>query len=296
MIEGLGKLAPEEQWPEWRKRGEDPGSLAADPKFVNAKKHDYRLRKNSPAFALGFQAIPVEKIGPYKDELRASWPIVEAEGVREKPVVSEAALPPAPPPPRNTTPFVAARVAAPVTVDGVLAPNEWPAARMALKESPNRAPIAGQPCTAAACHDGSTLYVAVSVPATAAKLKLGTAWGQDDGAEVCFQNLSAGKPGPVLVLHSFAAGACYSVADGGAPAATAKTLGDAVRFAAKADEKGWTGEWAIPLAAAGIVPKSGAKLAFNLGVRRTETDEWVIWVGALGATWQLDNAGYLVLE
>jgi hypothetical protein len=39
---------------------------------------------------LGFQPIPVEKIGPYRDELRASWPIVEAEGAREKPLLSEA--------------------------------------------------------------------------------------------------------------------------------------------------------------------------------------------------------------
>ena len=28
----------------------------------------------------------IEKIGPYRDELRASWPIVEAEGAREHPV------------------------------------------------------------------------------------------------------------------------------------------------------------------------------------------------------------------
>ena len=296
MIEGLGKLPPEELWPEWRERGEDPGSLAVDPRFVNPKKDDYRLRKGSPAFALGFQPIPVDKIGPYKDELRASWPIVEAEGVREKPVESEAALPPVPPPPRNTTPFVATKVAMPVTVDGVLAPNEWPVARMTLKEDPNRAPVAGLPCTAAACHDGTTLFVAVSVPATAAKLKLGTAWGQDDGAEICFQDLSSGKPGPVLVLHGFAAGSCESVADGGAPAETARKLGDAVRFAAKVAEGQWTGEWAIPLAAAGIACKPGTKLAFNIGVRRTETDEWVIWVGALGATWKLDEAGFLVLE
>ena len=30
----------------------------------------------------------LQKIGPYEDDLRASWPIVEAEGAREKPLVS----------------------------------------------------------------------------------------------------------------------------------------------------------------------------------------------------------------
>ena len=45
-----------------------------------------RLKPDSPAFALGFKPIPVEKIGPYQDESRASWPIVEAPGAREHPV------------------------------------------------------------------------------------------------------------------------------------------------------------------------------------------------------------------
>ena len=58
----------------------------ADPLFVNAKEYDFRLLPESPALALGFQPIPIEKIGPYPDELRASWPIVEAEGAREKPI------------------------------------------------------------------------------------------------------------------------------------------------------------------------------------------------------------------
>ncbi len=38
----------------------------------------------SPALALGFKPIPVAKIGPYKDELRASWPIQEAIGASEQ--------------------------------------------------------------------------------------------------------------------------------------------------------------------------------------------------------------------
>lgn len=77
---------PKLDWEGWLKLGKDTHSLVADPLFVNPGKDDYRLRPNSPAFRLGFKPIPVEKIGPYKDELRASWPIIEAEGVREKPL------------------------------------------------------------------------------------------------------------------------------------------------------------------------------------------------------------------
>ena len=79
-----------DEWKSWQAAGMDRHSLVADPRFVAAKKDDYRLRPDSPAWKLGFQAIPVEKIGPYQDELRASWPIVEAEGAREKPLISQS--------------------------------------------------------------------------------------------------------------------------------------------------------------------------------------------------------------
>jgi hypothetical protein len=67
----LGELSLEE----WQAKGIDAHSIAADPRFVNPAKDDYRLRPDSPALKMGFKPIPVEKIGLYKDELRASWPV-----------------------------------------------------------------------------------------------------------------------------------------------------------------------------------------------------------------------------
>lgn len=78
-----------DQWVSWQTLGMDRHSVIADPLFVDPARDDYRLRPESPAFGLGFQPIPVDKIGPYQHEFRASWPIVEAEGAREKPLVSE---------------------------------------------------------------------------------------------------------------------------------------------------------------------------------------------------------------
>jgi parallel beta-helix repeat protein len=72
-------------WEEWQKAGHDQHSIVANPLFANTDNDDYRLQHHSAAFKLGFKPIPVEKIGPYRSELRASWPIVEAEGVREHP-------------------------------------------------------------------------------------------------------------------------------------------------------------------------------------------------------------------
>jgi parallel beta-helix repeat protein len=73
------------EWKAWQALGADLHSVVADPLLVDPAHDDYRLRPDSPAFSLGFKAIPVEKIGPYADDLRASWPIVEAEGAREHP-------------------------------------------------------------------------------------------------------------------------------------------------------------------------------------------------------------------
>lgn len=46
-----------------------------DPKFVDEKAGNFQLREDSPAWKLGFQRIPVEKIGLYRDDRRASWPV-----------------------------------------------------------------------------------------------------------------------------------------------------------------------------------------------------------------------------
>jgi hypothetical protein len=42
--------------------------LEGDPGFVNRADADFRLREDSPAWALGFKRIPVERIGLYQDE------------------------------------------------------------------------------------------------------------------------------------------------------------------------------------------------------------------------------------
>ncbi|MBV9864628.1 MAG: right-handed parallel beta-helix repeat-containing protein [Abitibacteriaceae bacterium] len=86
----LNNVPADKQWDEWKKLGFEQHSLLADPLFNDAAKDDYRLRPNSPALVLGFKPIPIEQVGPYRDARRASWPIIEAEGAREKPLVSEA--------------------------------------------------------------------------------------------------------------------------------------------------------------------------------------------------------------
>ncbi|MEI6500228.1 MAG: right-handed parallel beta-helix repeat-containing protein [Armatimonadota bacterium] len=261
-----------------------------DPLFVNAKKLDFRLKPESPAFKLGFKPIPIEKIGLYQDRLRASWPVVAP--VKTPPVrPAEVAAPD-----RVLPPMTVSKVAQAPAVDGTLAPGEWPATTFTLQEDPGRTKIKGKPAVARVAHDGQTLYVAVTIPLDKpSALKRTEVWGQDDGMEVCLRSAAA-KETPAFVLHGFPTGKFLSVEDAGVSTAAADKLGKATHFAAKVEGNAWTGEWAISLAGAGLAYQPGLKLAFNIGVRRCESDEWIIWQGALGPTWRVDNAGVLVLQ
>ncbi|MBT7165590.1 MAG: right-handed parallel beta-helix repeat-containing protein, partial [Victivallales bacterium] len=272
-------------WEQWQLKGFDTHSVVADPLFVDPANDDYRLKPNSPAFKLGFKPIPVEKIGPYASPLRASWPIVEAPGVRETPLVNtKVALPPKPV--RKQTKATAPRVEA----------GGWPKDTLMVSQQTNGAPIRTVPGTLRVCHDGANLRVAITVPVKdAAKLKLGATWTADDAAEVCFRDLSGPKPGPIFVVHGFAGGTHESVTEAGASPALAKAVEAATQFRARIEAGSWAGEWQIPLQAPGIVYRPGLKLGFNVGVRRTEADEWLQWVGS-GATHSLAKAGILVLQ
>lgn len=58
---------PLDEWTSWQAEGWDKNSLIADPLFVDWKKDDFRIKPDSPAFNLGFGAIPVEQIGVRPD-------------------------------------------------------------------------------------------------------------------------------------------------------------------------------------------------------------------------------------
>ncbi|MHC1763725.1 MAG: right-handed parallel beta-helix repeat-containing protein [Verrucomicrobiia bacterium] len=49
--------------------------LNEDPRFIDAPRQNFQLRPDSPAFRAGFERIPIEKIGVYRDSNRAVWPV-----------------------------------------------------------------------------------------------------------------------------------------------------------------------------------------------------------------------------
>ena len=67
--------------PKWQLRGFDEHSLVADPGFADPEHDRYELRADSPAFDIGFEPIPVDRIGLVADEHRPSVP---SRTVRER--------------------------------------------------------------------------------------------------------------------------------------------------------------------------------------------------------------------
>jgi hypothetical protein len=52
----------------WQTKGNDIGSIVADPRFVDASSDDFRLKPDSPALKLGFQRIDLSKTGLYGEK------------------------------------------------------------------------------------------------------------------------------------------------------------------------------------------------------------------------------------
>ncbi|MEW6359373.1 MAG: right-handed parallel beta-helix repeat-containing protein [Planctomycetota bacterium] len=268
-----------------------------DPLFVEPPPKSFALRDDSPAFKLGFQRIPIEKIGLFEDARRASWPATHTV----RPMPQPPAPPPKPAPPkvkRAGPPVVlkVGKVEGIAPLDGSVAPNEWKGEPIVLEQgiyAEKVSPIS----RAWLCHDGQNLFVAIVNDVNPAKpLRMGAKWGQDDAVEVALQNPAAGKNAPIFVLRGYPDGKFESSTEAGAPAEAVKKAGDAMKFAAKVGDAGhWSAEYCIPFAALGIDPAKDRKLAFNLSVRKTAQPLWLMWQGTGAQTWRVDNAGFIEL-
>ncbi len=271
--------------------------LDQDPKFVDAEKQNFALREDSPAWKLGFKAIPIDKIGLYQDEARASWPVVSTvRPMTEPPPKAASAARKA-----GGVVFKVARAATPVTVDGQITPAEWPltdAAKSMVIEQGFQGEKVSPPSAAWLSWDDQALYVAVDNAINPKfPIRPGNQWGQDDAVELAFRNPAAGANAPILVLRGFPSGHFTSTDEAGAPEADAKRAAEGVQYKAQfADAKRWTAEWRIPFAALGVDPAKHSRLQFNLSVRKTADELWVEWQSTFGSTWEVGNAGVLELQ
>jgi len=289
---------------EWQKLGFDKASVIADPLFVDPENDDYRLRPESPALKLGFEPIPVRKIGLYADPLRASPPPAPDRRKSSAELAEEEYPIPGWQPPKVTK--VELRIPQSKTeikIDGAIDPREWggadPTRALTMKVDYRGNPVTFK-SRARVSHDGASLYVAISNDAHPRKpLSKTTKWGRDDAVEIAIQDVSRDRPGQTFVLRGYPNGKHFSCTDAGVSASLARKVDQAVQFAAKQIDKGrWDAEWQVPLAAMGVHPPQPArepKLRFNVTAYKKASQEWVMWLPTHGNSWLVERTGAIIL-
>ncbi|MCE5239341.1 right-handed parallel beta-helix repeat-containing protein [bacterium] len=306
---GAGKLISISRGvkPEWgvNENNWDEGN----PGFVNAARGDYRLKPDAPMLKRGFEPLPLEQIGLVNDATRASWPV--------KPEPAPAGWQPRwltllaqeKQAPMNLPIVAAERVAAAITIDGVVDPKEWNPAQATGMADEGLKPVAlpwlvdGQkaplPSEAWLEVDDDHLYVAfVNAVDPAKGASGGHQWGKDDAVEIALAERLPDKLGPIVVLRGYSDGHFESSNEAGAPARIVQQAAQGVRYAAKTVDAGrWSAEFAIPFASLGLNPKQrNPRLQFNLSVRKPAGDQWVMLKQSGGFTWEVANAALLWLK
>jgi len=274
-----------------------------------------------------FEPLPLDKIGLYEDELRATWPVQHTSGNYETVLVdrddsikrmSAGEMPVCHSRARTAT----------ITIDGTLDPVEWGeldrAHGIILSRTPTNTATPARPSFMWMRHDNDCLYIALHHELNAGETPRpkpeGSAswWGDVDMAEIILEGPYGGnardwwpkdkKHGPLFYLVGDCAGqfGSYSIAD--LPKSRAEGLRSAVQYAAKSEPGSWTAEWQIPLASICLDPTTTTSCCFNVGVFKPGTkpraeskapvpsnDKWAVWRGANGANWKVWNVGLLHL-
>ena len=129
----------------------------------------------------------------------------------------------------------------------------------------------------------------IKIPAPVTELRL-------EAVELAFTGQPAAPP---LILRGYADGHAESSDEGGAPPAAVKGAMEGVTYAARIlGDREWSAEWRIPRGNVGLSDGGGdyVQAHFNLSVRKTPSNQWLMWVGTDSVTWEARYAGLLRLE
>jgi len=280
-----------------------------DPGFVDLEGGDFRLKDDAPVLAdIGFEPIPMDRIGLINDDTRASWPVKPEpppEGFKPRWLVQreqEERMPTALPV------FAVKRVSGAITIDGLVEPEEWTPGQaggvmvepypVATLDHNERGEKVDLPSRAWIEVDDESLYVAfVNDLNPDHGVSGGQTWGTDDAVEIALAVAGADKVGDIMILRGYSNGHFESSDEADAPQSLVKQVIQGVEYACHVtDTKQWTAEWRIPFKSLGIDPvEHNPRLLFNLSVRKPADELWVMWKQAGGYTWDVRKGGFLWL-
>ena len=239
--------------------------------------------------AIGFEDLPLDRIGLYEDKRRASWPVQHETRI---------VIFPDPEPRANLSEnpiYVVKRSTTPVLVDGNLDAAEWggfsDVETMVLEATVGNA-LATPPAQAWLTHDGDALHVGFSTPLTQVR-DLGSTWGQSDATELAFQE-EGNFRAELRVLRGYTDGTWEVTDETGTSDETRARVRQGVEYAALQMDDHWSAEWKIPLASLDIEP--GEQLRFNLTVRRIDGAQWIMWRPTLAHSYDVSEVGSLQFE
>ncbi|MBT5605105.1 MAG: hypothetical protein HN742_40105 [Lentisphaerae bacterium] len=291
-----------------------------DPGFTDPEYGDFTLRPDAPVLGtIGFDPIPVERIGLYDDELRATWPVHHEVDTHEHMSLKRKPLGELP------VHRITRRKSA-ITIDGKLDPDEWnglkPGEAAILAQSPGSGETSALKSHAWILRDDQFLYIGLRNPVNPDKplAKDKNVWWLGDMVEIIIEGeigvntggwwLDEAEHGPLFYLLGDFQGTFESYRIAGLPPGPAEKLQRTVQYATdSADASCWTAEWKIPFDSICLDPVNSKACCFNIGVNKTGTpiDEswsagkkgiagWAVLVGVDGPNWEVWNAARLSLR
>ncbi|MEN6546490.1 MAG: right-handed parallel beta-helix repeat-containing protein [Armatimonadia bacterium] len=280
----------------WQVSPEENLITDKDPGFVDAAKGNFALRPDSEVFKKlpGFEPIPFEKMGLYKDELRPTLPVEKWTYPPPKPLeplaktVAAAQVKKA-----NAPVFKVSPAAGPITVDGKFDPAEYRGDAMLLAKDVMGGPASRQ-SRAWLTYDSKALYLLIDNTVHPDTKLDGNQWGSNDAVEVALQVPREGKATPIYVLRGYGNG---RVEFGSAPNGNEEPLTmdpGGIVYKALVPEKGrWVAEVSIPLNMLDLDPTVTPKVRFSLAVRKVLDDLWLMWEPTQAHSYDVSQAGYI---
>jgi len=291
-----------------------------DPLFVNRKEMDFCLRTGSPVFGnTGYMPVSMEKIGVYRDKLRASWPpdrtkedigkyyITEWKAIDQiaSRIIPQKRV-------SKTLNYRIMRTGSPVKIDGTLNREEW------LGLDRNKAMVIEQYYTGEKkkgpksyvwmLYDDKYLYVASMhepdpyVEGMPPRMKdhlpvLEMSIETHHGIHSRDWWVDDMPTGPIYIFWGNAGGKVEFKNNFGMPHARAQEIGKSLEYASTMLDKenlSWVSELKIPFASIGLKPEDAQQLAFNAGVYKR--GGWFTWVATGTNVWRIENAGFIRFE
>ena len=280
-----------------------------DPIFHNIKRYDFRMRQGSPVYnQISFEPIPFEKIGLYKDELRATWPVEREIG---KYFDSSKETTGATKPKEHTV----TKRTNPIKIDGKLQKEEWlnldKSKAIVIDKFYTRDQTEEAICKSYAwiVYDNQYLYVGIEhTPdpwndSMSPSLKnLPIEWGMTEISVEGRADSDTGgwwlpdmETGPIYIFTGHPNGQ-LSIIDSyfKLPENLRNEFAKKIEYAAVMNDintYSWSAEFKIPLNLINLKPVEDKSTRFNIGVRRRKN--WTGWMYTDGRIWRLEGGGKL---